>query len=118
MSKEIWGKRKAGIHILKENMDEKVMNLDEMKKNRPDVMLVNMLTWRNDKGGTRCIADMQKIRTHVGVALGMFHNSNDVAKSSIIVAAVKDQEHAQRSQSKHSRTQDLDLLPSHMSREE
>ncbi|KAA6398832.1 MAG: hypothetical protein EZS28_005638 [Streblomastix strix] len=118
MNMETCWKRRLVIRFQKEYMDEKVMNLDEMKEIGPITMLIRMLTWKNDKDGTRCLADMQKIRTHVGVALGMFHNSNDVAKSSIVIAAVKDLEHAQRSQSKFSQTWDLDLLLSYMFREE
>ncbi|KAA6387774.1 MAG: hypothetical protein EZS28_016700 [Streblomastix strix] len=118
MIMEIWRKRRARIYIMKENIDEKEMNLDEMKQIRPDMMLVNMMTYWNDKHGTKSVVDMYKIRTHVGVALGMFHNNSDVANSNIVVAAMKDLDLAQRSQSKYSRTWNLDLLLSYMSKEE
>ncbi|KAA6362930.1 MAG: hypothetical protein EZS28_041543, partial [Streblomastix strix] len=118
MSAETWRKGRAGVHLLKEYMDEKDLSLDDINKARPDVTMVNMLPWKNEKGGARCVADMQKIRTHVGVALGMFLNSNDVAKSSIVVAAVKELELAQRSQAKYNRTWNLDLLLTHVGKQE
>jgi hypothetical protein len=58
MSAETWRKRRAGVHLLKEYMDEKDLSLDDIKEARPDVTMVNMLTWRNEKGGARCVADM------------------------------------------------------------
>ncbi|KAA6393717.1 MAG: hypothetical protein EZS28_010753 [Streblomastix strix] len=64
MSTESWRKRKVGVHLIEENIDEKNLSLDEMKDVRPDVIMVNKLTWRNEKRGVRSVADMQKIRAH------------------------------------------------------
>ncbi|KAA6379997.1 MAG: hypothetical protein EZS28_024480 [Streblomastix strix] len=117
MSAETWRKRRAGVHLLKKYMIEKNLSLDDIKEAHPDVTMVNMLTWRNEKGGARCVADMLKIKTHVGVALGMFHNSQDVAKSGIVVAAVKELELSQRSQAKYNRTWNLDLFLMHIGKQ-
>ncbi|KAA6377407.1 MAG: hypothetical protein EZS28_027067, partial [Streblomastix strix] len=45
-SMETWRKRRAGLHVFCEYMEEKKVDLDEIFKARPDVILSNALTWR------------------------------------------------------------------------
>ncbi|KAA6373797.1 MAG: hypothetical protein EZS28_030676 [Streblomastix strix] len=69
---ETWRKRRDGLHVFCMYMEEKKMDLDEVFKARPDIILSNSLTWREKKGGKGALEVMKKLKTHMEVALSMF----------------------------------------------
>ncbi|KAA6328851.1 MAG: hypothetical protein EZS28_053672, partial [Streblomastix strix] len=86
---ETWRKRRTGLHAFCVNMKEKNVDLDEVFKSRPDVILSNALTWREKKGSMGALEETRKLKTHMGVALSMFSDMRDVAQSPMVQAIVK-----------------------------
>ncbi|KAA6367582.1 MAG: hypothetical protein EZS28_036891, partial [Streblomastix strix] len=118
MSAETWRKRRAGIHILNELMLDENLSLEQMKGMRADVILVNALTWRNIKGGTKCLQDLRKLKMHGGIALGMLFDTEDVSKHPLVNATAKRFEFAIQNKSKYTTMWDLDILLSHILKQE
>ncbi|KAA6395487.1 MAG: hypothetical protein EZS28_008986 [Streblomastix strix] len=114
MSTETWRKRRAGIHILNDFLEEQKISLEQLRQMRADVTLVNALTWRNNKGGNKCLQDLRKLKKHGGIALAMFYNTDDVSKLPLVVSAAKKFELAIKSKAKYTTMWDLDILLSYM----
>ncbi|KAA6373434.1 MAG: hypothetical protein EZS28_031040 [Streblomastix strix] len=114
MCTETWRKRRAGIHILNEFILDKNISLEQMKRMRANVILVNALTWRNTKGGTKCLQYLRKLKMHGVIALVMLPNTEEIGKHPLVNAAAKKFELAIQSKSKYTTIWDLDILLVHI----
>ncbi|KAA6364646.1 MAG: hypothetical protein EZS28_039827, partial [Streblomastix strix] len=88
-SMETWRKRRIGLHVFCVYMEENNMELEEVFKASPDVILSNALSWREKKGGKGALEEMRKLKTHMGILLSMFSDMRDVASSPMVQAIIK-----------------------------
>ncbi|KAA6372393.1 MAG: hypothetical protein EZS28_032081 [Streblomastix strix] len=99
-SMKIWRKRRAGLHVFCMYIEVKNMNLYEIFKAGPDVILSNALIQREKKGGKGALEEIRKLKTHIGVALSMFSDMRDVEQSPIVQTIVKKTESGKTQQGK------------------
>ncbi|KAA6391180.1 MAG: hypothetical protein EZS28_013296, partial [Streblomastix strix] len=72
LSGETWRKRRAGLRLFSEYVEERVLKLEELLGKKSDIVLANALTWRAVNGGVQAKVELRKIITHAEIALGMF----------------------------------------------
>lgn len=75
---ENWRKRRVGLHLFGEYVEERGLMLEDILGKKADVVLANALTWRVAKGDIKAKEDLRKIKTPVDMALGMFASSGNV----------------------------------------
>ncbi|KAA6368062.1 MAG: hypothetical protein EZS28_036413, partial [Streblomastix strix] len=89
---ENWRKRRVGLHLFGEYVEERGLMLEDILGKKADVVLANALTWRVAKGDIKAKEDLRKIKTPVDMALGMFASSGNVLQSPIVMAVARNLE--------------------------
>ncbi|KAA6371802.1 MAG: hypothetical protein EZS28_032669 [Streblomastix strix] len=116
-SQETWRKRRAGLHLFSEYMEEKKLGIRNILTGRADVLQANSLSWMEKKSGKSLLQNMRKMKTHTGVALSMFSETCNVSQSPIIQANVKRLNLDKEQKSKYQSIWNLNKLISFTQRE-
>ncbi|KAA6348018.1 MAG: hypothetical protein EZS28_051994, partial [Streblomastix strix] len=81
---ETWRKRRADLTIMARYL--KLNEIDSMALlgERPDIYIVNEISWLNDLGGRTRKSNLIELKTHISVVLGQFSKMPNISESPLI----------------------------------
>ncbi|KAA6367273.1 MAG: hypothetical protein EZS28_037199, partial [Streblomastix strix] len=107
---ETWRKKRARHTLLIQYIKEKDISVKDLLGIKPDIELVNALSWYKSRGGPKIQNRIKNMKMHCGVVLSQFSQINDMNNFPIIKTFSKDEGLQTQSKPRYTTIWNLQIL--------